>query len=237
VRVLPVFFGTVVPANAGTPARIQAESLTRGPRVRGGDGLRETVQFSLRGPMPKFVMSLEGQVVQSFELTRERTSFGRHPDNDIVVTHPTVSARHAAFIVTNGQVVLEDLGSTNGSFVNGKRVTRQLLADGDRLMLAMYHLDYEAKLAPEPPVGMVTVTNGPHVNKSLKLTKPLTTLGSTGECVVAISRGPAGYAVAFVDGSQPATLNHGALGREPQPLRHGDVLNVAGTSMSFSVDA
>jgi pSer/pThr/pTyr-binding forkhead associated (FHA) protein len=187
--------------------------------------------------MPKLLLTLEGKPVREVDLTRERTTFGRHPQCDIVLDHRTVSARHALFHYANGSVVLEDLGSTNGCFVNGKRVTRHLLADRDRVTLAAYHLELDLKAgSARPPVmARVTVQSGPHAGKQLALAKPVTTLGSAGAAVVAITRQGDRYAVAHIDGPQPVRVNGELIGKQPRPLQDGDQIDLAGNPMAFSV--
>ncbi|TFW25491.1 FHA domain-containing protein [Massilia arenosa] len=92
--------------------------------------------------MAKLIISRDGQVVQHVELVKDRTTFGRHPGNDVVLEHATVSSRHAAVTLSGTGVAVEDLGSTNGTYVNGKRTARQQLADRDRLVMAVYQLDF-----------------------------------------------------------------------------------------------
>ncbi len=66
---------------------------------------------------------------------RERALIGRAGSCDIVVPDPSVSRRHAEVAREGGRFYIKDLGSTNGTFVNGRRVSRQLLADGDLIGL------------------------------------------------------------------------------------------------------
>ena len=80
----------------------------------------------------RLVMTKGPQPGQTFNLTQEITNLGRGPSNEIVVNHAQVSRQHARFIRQGGSVVLEDLGSTNGTFVNGVRLmARQTLSNGD----------------------------------------------------------------------------------------------------------
>jgi hypothetical protein len=72
--------------------------------------------------------------------TTETLLLGRHCGCDVVVDQPTVSRRHAQLIFRDGSWVLHDLGSTNGTIVNGARVTRCQLRPGDQLTLGERHL-------------------------------------------------------------------------------------------------
>ena len=83
--------------------------------------------------MPKLVISVDGVVVKEAQLTKDRTTLGRRPYNDIVIDHLAVSGEHAVILMQNGDVILQDCHSTNGTYVNGARITSQKLADRDRI--------------------------------------------------------------------------------------------------------
>lgn len=90
--------------------------------------------------MPKLILSIDGVVIREFELTQERTTLGRRPHNDIVINHRAISGEHAVLYCTDGTVVLQDLDSTNGSYLNGKPVKRQALAIGDLVEIGKHQL-------------------------------------------------------------------------------------------------
>lgn len=192
--------------------------------------------------MAKLIITREAQLVREVQLAKERTTIGRHAHNDVVIDHRAVSGQHAAITTISGQVVLEDLGSTNGTFVNGRRINKHVLADLDRITLAKFELQFIASRArpaiPPAPVqsapASVEVMNGFHAGKKLALTKPLTTLGTPGAIVLVISRSAAGYAAARMDGSAAPSVNGIALGAAPHPLAHGDLIDLGGTRMIFS---
>jgi len=64
---------------------------------------------------------------------RAKLTIGRHPHNDITLDHPAISRTHAYLARRDGSYVIEDVGSTNGTFVNGQRIRRQVLQNGDRI--------------------------------------------------------------------------------------------------------
>jgi len=75
--------------------------------------------------MPKLAISIDGVIVREVQLTKERSTVGRRPYNDIVLDDLAVSGEHAAIILHEGEVWIEDLGSTNGTFLNGQSVKNQ----------------------------------------------------------------------------------------------------------------
>ncbi|RID97696.1 FHA domain-containing protein [Simplicispira hankyongi] len=92
--------------------------------------------------MPRMVVSIDGVVIKEVELTKERTTLGRRPYNDIVIDNLAVSGEHAAFHMAGNDVAIEDLHSTNGTYVNGKAVTRHELRNGDTLEVGKYKIRF-----------------------------------------------------------------------------------------------
>ena len=72
--------------------------------------------------MPRLVLSLDGVVLREVALTKDRTTIGRRSHNDIVIDNLAVSGEHAVIYNSAGEVYLEDLGSTNGTLVDGRRL-------------------------------------------------------------------------------------------------------------------
>ena len=92
--------------------------------------------------MPRLIVSIDGVVVKEVQLTKDRSTIGRRPYNDIVIDNLAVSGEHAVIHLAGGQATLEDLGSTNGTFVNGKSIKKQLLAHEDSLEVGKYKIRY-----------------------------------------------------------------------------------------------
>jgi hypothetical protein len=188
----------------------------------------------------KLIISRDAQIVREVELGVGRITLGRHPRNDIVFAHPAASAHHAAVTGNGVGATLEDLGSSNGTFVNGKRVTQAALADRDRVVIAGFQIEYlaghlAAHLAgSQAAQGSIEVLNGASAGKHMSLVKPLTTLGSPGVLVVVISRQADGYYMAQVQGEAVARLNEQPVGRVPRLLCDGDLMELTGTRMRFS---
>ena len=92
--------------------------------------------------MAKLVLSMNGAVLGEFPLDKERISIGRKPDNDIQIDNLAVSGKHALIITILDDSFLEDLGSTNGTYVNGKLVKKHALRNGDVIGLGKHELKY-----------------------------------------------------------------------------------------------
>lgn len=203
--------------------------------------------------MAKLIISRDAEVVQTVQLSKERMTIGRHRHNDIVLDHKTVSGEHAVIVTILDDSFLEDLNSTNGSFVNGHRVGKHFLRDKDQMTLAKFKIEFlsdgnrplsgnvatasvaSSMVAPALPLGEIEVLNGSNAGKRLSLTKAETTLGRAGVLVVVVSKKADGYAIAQTEGERPALLNGTAIGGIVQPLKHGDVIDLSGTRMAFSL--
>ena len=81
--------------------------------------------------MPQLIASIEGVTFKNITLTKPKTTLGRRPYNDIVFENLVCSGEHCVFYLNNGEVDIADLGSTNGTSVNGRMVQHQQLQHGD----------------------------------------------------------------------------------------------------------
>ena len=92
--------------------------------------------------MGKLILSLDGAVLAEYDMNKERYTIGRLPDNDIHVDNMAVSGHHALIINILNDSFLEDLNSTNGTYVNGKLVKKHALQDGDAITIGKHALKY-----------------------------------------------------------------------------------------------
>jgi pSer/pThr/pTyr-binding forkhead associated (FHA) protein len=97
--------------------------------------------------MPKMIVSIDGVVIKEVQLTKDRTTLGRRPYNDIVIDNLAVSGEHAVMLMTGNEVHLEDLNSTNGTYVNGKAAKKQLLQNNDTVEIGKYKIKYVSEAA------------------------------------------------------------------------------------------
>ncbi|MCY1367670.1 type VI secretion system FHA domain protein [compost metagenome] len=180
---------------------------------------------------------------------------GRRAYNDIVIDNLAVSGEHAVMQMSGAQVFLEDLNSTNGTYVNGKAIKKQQLQNGDTVEIGKYKIKYVHDGAADSfektmvinsgavvgaaeaaaPVGnaAIRVMSGAAAGREVPLVKVVTTIGKPGVAVAAITRRPHGYVVALVEGAIKPTVNGSAIGTDAVNLRNGDLIELAGTQMQF----
>ena len=181
-------------------------------------------------------------MIREVELDKDRMTLGRKPDNDIVIAHLAVSGVHAAFTLLMDDVFLEDLGSTNGTYVNGKRIAKHMLEDHDNIVIARFQVEFRAGPRHVPVIadparqleGSIEVKNGPNAGRKLALVKPVSTLGKPGVQVVVITRENNAFFLTHIDGARAPRVNGVATGRTAKRLAHGDMLELEDVLMVFS---
>jgi pSer/pThr/pTyr-binding forkhead associated (FHA) protein len=92
--------------------------------------------------MARLILSLDGQVLAEFNMTKERYTVGRLPDNDVRIDNSAVSGHHGLIINILNDSFLEDLNSTNGTYVNGKLIKKHALTHGDVITIGHHHLRF-----------------------------------------------------------------------------------------------
>jgi len=207
--------------------------------------------------MPQLIATVEGVEIKHVYLHKDRTTLGRKPGNDIVLENMAVSGQHCAFELQGlADVFIEDLGSTNGTFVNNRKVRRQQLHDGDLIAIGSFRIQFlqaseepsgfgettsfrldsgNAPLAASPPPlhASFQVLNGSSAGLEVPVLKAVTTFGKPGVAVVAVSHRRTGFFVACMDGTLRPTLNGRPISDDPMQLADADVMELAGTRMQF----
>jgi len=92
--------------------------------------------------MARLILSLDGQVMAEYNMNKERYTIGRLPDNDIRIDNPAVSGHHSLIINILNDSFLEDLNSTNGTYVNGKLIKKHALQHGDVITAGHHQLRF-----------------------------------------------------------------------------------------------
>jgi pSer/pThr/pTyr-binding forkhead associated (FHA) protein len=103
--------------------------------------------------MSKLTLQYEGIVLKDYALGSGVTTIGRLPDNAVIIDNPAVSGHHARVLLEGHQVILEDLRSTNGTFVNGRPITRHVLQHGDEVLVGKHSIVFDQSAVESPPVA------------------------------------------------------------------------------------
>lgn len=174
--------------------------------------------------MSKLILTLDGAVIREYPIEKDSLSIGRKHGNDIQLNDLTVSGRHALIISMGEHIYVDDLGSTNGTLMNGARVTKTLIKHGDVIQVGNYQFtfynDTETEYEPTmfiqaeieetqlintenkvdsiikgEPLAGVKIINGPLANKTLELRRPFNTVGFNGIKMAMISRATDHYTI------------------------------------------
>lgn len=100
--------------------------------------------------MPKLVVLSDGQAGKSCEITAEKVTIGRVEENSFQIPEASVSSHHCEVFLRGNDVVVKDLNSTNGSFINGEKIAEAVLKPGQTLRLGQIDLKLDTPAAPAP---------------------------------------------------------------------------------------
>lgn len=186
--------------------------------------------------MAKLIMTLDGAILREYMIDKDSISIGRKHGNDIQLNDLTVSGRHSLITVIGGNTYVDDLGSTNGTLLNGARVAKSLVKHGDLIQVGNYQFTYfedddekyeptmflRAEIEdtqimqnnpPKPtdakgePLAAVKIQNGPLKGKVLELRKPFNTLGFNGIKMAMIARTSSGYSISTIQNNKLRRAN------------------------------
>lgn len=218
----------------------------------------------------KLLVKLRGQGSRSIELTGDRFTIGRKPDNDLPIEDHTVSSRHATIVRVQSVYFIEDLQSTNGTSVNGRQIERAQLHDADVITIGKHRLIFQDSPASSTAIAAasadldqtiaisnkqmtgaamaakILVTAGKTDRLEYQLTKGANLIGSQEgaairlcgwfapktAALIAVRAGM--WSVSPSQGTKRLMVN-GTSVPVQQQLKDGDVIEVAGVSMTFYV--
>ena len=164
--------------------------------------------------MAKLILSMDGLVLKEIPLVKERTTIGRKPHNDIQIDNLAVSGEHAVIVTILNDSFLEDLGSTNGTLVNGQTVKKHFLQNNDVVELGKYKLKYIAEATAQAKAADFekTMVLRPGAMKAMMTAAP---------AAAAAPAAPPAAPVAAATAPAPAKalgdtmVNHGAIAPKP----------------------
>ncbi len=176
--------------------------------------------------MAKLILSLEGSVIREVTLDKERVTIGRKPQNDVQIENLAVSGEHACIVTILNDSFLEDLGSTNGTLVNGNPIKKHILQNNDVIEIGKYKLKY---IGDQPAAGHTSVEDFEKtmVMRSPKVAAPRA-FGDTQGVGVPTAGGPSPAArvltVTTPPMRAPATASAPAPAAAPRPAVHDHML-------------
>lgn len=163
----------------------------------------------------RLLVSLHERGSRDFDLTQDRFTIGRRPDNDLMIDDPAVSGHHARLVKIQAVYFLEDTGSTNGTAVNGTRIDRHQLRDADVITIGKHRLIFRDATAgtpaapaepagdcdetmvltaaggrrrtPDSPAGRIVVIHGKTDRREYQLTKQVNAIGSHADAAVRLT--------------------------------------------------
>lgn len=208
--------------------------------------------------MGKLVIKFRGKPVSDVNLRLGDTTIGRHPACDIVLNNDkSVSSNHAVIKTVGRKSTLQDLGSTNGTFIESERVTQHELRHGETIVIGEHELIYRDNLAADAPTfakgpgasaasgdslektriismhAQLVAVDGKDKGKRVPLVKEETLLDNPGKNPARIYRGPDGYVLHAQLGPGEPRINDKPVPHGGQILENGDIIEVAGTKFQF----
>lgn len=216
-----------------------------------------------RKVMAQLTITSETGESSSLSLSKDVVTIGRRRDNSLCLPHLSVSGHHARIVDDGGVLTIEDLGSTNGTIVNGRPVQQHFLLHSDEIAIGKYRVRYSETYTSTPPpaedlenvtsmhstkpiidpaleqiiseVAALRVASGNKLGAVLPLEKPLTTVGKDGGDVGAFAKKPGGYYfVSMNDSTQ--SMKHNGKGITSQveiKLAGGDFIEIGGEYLEF----
>ena len=109
--------------------------------------------------MPRLVLLSEGFAGRTYELKTETTTVGRVSGNTFEIPEASVSSHHAEIVLKGSDVLIRDLNSTNGTFINGDRITEAVLKPGEILRFGTIELRIDSGDAPAKPMSSASSTS------------------------------------------------------------------------------
>ena len=163
--------------------------------------------------MARLILSLDGQVLAEYNMTKERYTVGRLPDNDVRIDNAAVSGHHGLIINILNDSFLEDLNSTNGTYVNGKLIKKHALTHGDVITIGHHHLrfvDSQVESSEQDEFERTLVIQPGQVNESRL--RAATDAAAAAAAAAAATAAP-------VRAATPAAATPAGFGEKPPPSR------------------
>ncbi len=118
--------------------------------------------------MAKLVILNQGMTGRTFDLNVERTTVGRVEDNTFHIADASVSSRHAEILLHGSDILVRDLNSTNGTFINGEKISEAVLRPGQMLRFGQVELKIDDGQPHSAPAQAPAQARGPEAAETKK---------------------------------------------------------------------
>lgn len=117
----------------------------------------------------KLILKFEDHTLKEVGLGDRPVTIGRGPDNDIHIDNLAVSTHHAKIYKDAGRIIIEDLGSLNGTFMNNQRITKSFLNMGDKILIGKHHIMLDDTISGEAPMAAGPKVSAPKIQETVML--------------------------------------------------------------------
>ena len=201
------------------------------------------MQYSEHTVAAKLVLSFGDLVLRSIPIVKDSITIGRRPYNDVALDDLTVSGEHATILVVDGERMIKDLNSRNGTQVNGLPIQSKRLEHADLIEVGIYRLRYllerrpNAPTSPEACAGDVYLEwlSGPERGREQPVERPIVSITGGVNQVAALSRRKNGYFITHLEGLAFPLVNGDSIGLGSRQLAEGDLIELAGTMLRFRI--
>ncbi len=180
----------------------------------------------------------DGSDVREIKLARPAILIGRRSLNDVALDDLTVSGQHAEIVQQGDGFEVSDLGSRNGTYVDGELDTSATLKPGSVIQTGIYRIEFQIDPVKAPPasseeqVGVLEYLTGGMRGIKQRLEQPIVRVSASGQVVV-VSRRKTGYFVTHLEGLNRPLLNGRSVSNRAVALNHDDVLEMNSTRIRF----
>ncbi|MDA8390521.1 MAG: FHA domain-containing protein [Gammaproteobacteria bacterium] len=191
--------------------------------------------------MPSLTVKLDHTIIKQINLPQGDLSIGRRVTHGLVLEDSSVSADHATIFTVGQDSFLKDLNSTNGTFINNRRVNKHHLKHGDTIVIGkhiiVYGHDTAVEKAADGPQAAVEaalfVLTGPNSGRRIDLKTPITHLGKTGRPAALLSRIGDRFTLMPEEGAGEVLRNNKPVPAGGIALDSGDLIEVGDTRLQF----
>lgn len=205
--------------------------------------------------MPKLTLTFKGKVLRVAPLHQGKITIGSDPDCELFIDSMAVNRRHAIITMIGGDTVIRDLGTAEGTFVNGEQIEEHILQDNDHIRIGKHELTfveddidteavpvYADEMSNEGPVlgakakkAWLQLLSGNSLGKTIHIRRNITNLGTPGVQTAAIVHRSEGFFLSHLEGKQSPQVNEESIGDKTWPLKDGDIIQIGNVKMLFSL--